>query len=134
MRTCVPTLTEATASFGMISESRVKSSMRSMVTTRVGDDIGGSSASGGNLFIVSGLRSMVLVGSMLTRRAGVVVETRAGPWVADARVRRSVWVRGCPCPALTRRGRPRGGHTRRGTFRREAPRGRERQPRNALPP
>ena len=100
MRTCVPTLTEATASFGMISESRVKSSMRSMVTTRVGDDIGGSSArEGGNLFIVSGLRSMVLVGSMLTRRAGVVVETRAGPGVADARVRRSVWVRGCPCPA-----------------------------------
>lgn len=49
MRTCVPTLTEATASFGMISESRVKSSMRSMVTTRVGDDIGGSSARVGEI-------------------------------------------------------------------------------------
>jgi hypothetical protein len=50
MRTCVPTLTEATASFGMISESRVKSSMRSMVTTRVGDDIGGSSARVGEIY------------------------------------------------------------------------------------
>ena len=79
MRTCVPTLTEATASFGMISESRVKSSMRSMVTTRVGDDIGGSSARVGEIYSSSAGCVQLLVGSMLGRGG-------RGEWSRRARV------------------------------------------------